>query len=189
MILTDRQEKLLQFVKEQHGEQVRKYTGEPYWHHLVSVAELADKYLLEDGVIEIALCHDLFEDTPCTQNKLESALLSYGYSSSEAIFISNGAVDLTDKFTPEYYPKFNRQQRKIMEAERLGEIHPLSQSIKYADLIDNTISIVKYDKGFAVKYLQEKIRVLDKMRNGNINLLIDCCYTLKNALNEMHPLL
>lgn len=187
MILTERQEKLLQFVKEKHGEQVRKYTGEPYWYHLVSVAEIVSKYA-SDG-IEIALCHDLFEDTKCMESELTKCLLEAGYSQEEATNIYIGAIELTDNFISERYPQFNREQRKIREAERLGKISPLSQSVKYADLIDNTSSIVKYDKGFAVKYLQEKIRVLDKMRNGNINLLIDCCYILKKSLTELHPLL
>ena len=187
MILTERQEKLLQFVKEQHGEQVRKYTNEPYWTHLVSVAEIVSKY--EPDGIEIALCHDLFEDTNCNEHHLLVHLQKMGYSFSERNIICKGVVDLTDVYTHEKYPSSNRNDRKRMEAERLGAISKLPQSVKYADLIDNTASIVKYDKGFAVKYLQEKIRVLDKMRNGNINLLIDCCHTLKNALNEMHPLL
>lgn len=187
MILTERQEKILQFVKEQHGEQVRKYTNEPYWHHLVSVSEIVSKY--EPDGIEIALCHDLHEDTKCTSSELYSFLLENGYDGDEAIVITDGVIDLTDVFIPEKYPKLNREQRKIREAERLGKIPPLSQSVKYADLTDNTRSIIKYDKGFAVKYLQEKVRVLDQMRNGNINLLIDCCYTLKNALTELHPLL
>jgi len=187
MILTDRQEKLLEFVKEQHGEQVRKYTGEPYWHHLVSVAQIVSKY--EPDGIEIALCHDLFEDTKCTKTCLYEHLTENGYKHSEAIIIRNCVVDLTDVFTTENYPKLNREERKKREAERLGTIYELSQSVKYADLTDNTSSIVKHDKGFAKKYLQEKIRILDQMRNGNINLLIDCCHILKNSLNELHPLL
>jgi len=187
MILTERQERLLQFVKEQHGEQVRKYTGEPYWHHLVSVAEIVSKY--EPDGIEIAMCHDLHEDTKCSSINLYSFLLEIGYDGGEANIISDGAIELTDEFTSEKYPKLNREARKIKEAERLSNISRLSQSVKYADLIDNTSSIVKYDKGFAKTYLQEKIRTLDQMRGGNINLLIDCCHILKNSLIELHPLL
>jgi len=204
MKLTDRQEKLLSFVKEQHGDQVRKYTGEPYWHHVVAVAEIVSKYAPEG--IEIALCHDLFEDTSCDWIKVTEFLLTAGYDIREAYDIHQGVTHLTDFFTPTAYPKMNRAERKSHEAIRLGRIPDLCQSVKYADLINNTESIVKYDPGFAKKYLQEKIQILDKMRNGNINLLIDCCFTLKmailqlqvsqfdkdvlkNALIELHPLL
>lgn len=187
MILTERQEKLLEFVKEQHGQQVRKYTGEPYWHHLVSVAEIVSKWVPEG--IEISLCHDLFEDTSCNSKLLIDTLYSLEYEQPEVIKIVNGTQDLTDVYVKKDYPMLNREERKLNEAHRLGMIPYISQSVKYADLIDNTNSIVKYDKGFAVKYLQEKIRVLDKMRNGHINLLVDCCWTLKNALTELHPLL
>ena len=187
MILTERQERLLTFVKVEHGEQVRKYTNEPYWKHLVSVATIVSKY--EPDGIEAALCHDLFEDTKCQPETLQNALIDFGYTKQESATIPALVMELTDRFIPELYPELNRNERKKREAERLGKICFLSQSVKYADLIDNTSSIVKYDKGFAVKYLQEKVRILDHMRNGNINLLIDCCHCLKNALNEMHPLL
>lgn len=187
MKLTERQEKLLQFVKEQHGDQVRKYTGEPYWHHLVAVAEIVGKY--EPDGTEIALCHDLFEDTGCTESWLRELLRMAGYSLFESNEIYTSAIELTDYFTPERFPHLNRAERKKGEANRLGKISNLSQSVKYADLINNTESIAKYDPQFAKKYLQEKIAILDKMRNGNINLLIDCCHVLKNALTELHPLL
>ena len=33
-------EQLLEYVKQQHGDQERKYTGEPYHVHLTAVAEI-----------------------------------------------------------------------------------------------------------------------------------------------------
>lgn len=183
MTLSDRQQKLLEFVKEQHGEQKRKYTGEPYWHHVVAVAEIVSKY--EPRGIEIALCHDLYEDTECDEVTLRNCLIESGYLREEAWVIHYGIMDLTDYYTHQRFPDMNRTTRKSQEAYRLGRIPPLSQSVKYADLINNTESIVKYDPGFAVKYLEEKVQILDKMRNGNIHLLIECCWTLKNALNQL----
>jgi len=44
MILSLRQLKFLEFVQEQHGEQKRKYTLEPYWTHPLEVANMVVKY-------------------------------------------------------------------------------------------------------------------------------------------------
>ncbi|MEQ9266561.1 MAG: HD domain-containing protein [Balneolaceae bacterium] len=172
MKLTERQKELLQFVKDSHGDQKRKYTGEPYWNHVYSVAEIISEYDIKG--IEIALCHDLFEDTDVQMPELLKFLTQSGYSNEEAQFIVNGVNDLTDIFTKENYPKLNRKDRKKLEAERLGKVNSLSQSVKYADLIDNTRSLSEHDKGFAKVYLSEKRQMLDQMRRGNCDLLLRC---------------
>ncbi|MEO0828837.1 MAG: hypothetical protein AAFY03_00050 [Pseudomonadota bacterium] len=65
----------------------------------------------------------------------------------------------------------NRAARKAAEAQRLSQISPDAQTIKYADLISNTNSIVERDKGFAKVYLAEKDAILKVMRDGNPELL------------------
>lgn len=180
MTLTERQKKLLDFVKKQHGDQVRKYNGEPYWQHLVSVAEIASKHM--DGAIEIAFCHDLLEDTACTYQELQKFLHENGYNKKEAKEICDVTKELTDVYIKEDYPNLNRKIRKQKEAKRLGKISVLGQSIKYADLIDNTASIVENDRQFAKVYLREAVDILDQMRKGNIHLLMDCCYSIKSAM-------
>lgn len=171
---TPRQQGLLEFVKQCHGDQKRKYTGEPYWHHVVEVAEIVSEYVKTGLVLEIALCHDLFEDTECDRSGLMVALLGFGYGSHEASTIANGVFDLTDEYTKENYPELNRAQRKIKEADRLSTIKPEIQSVKYADLISNTSSIVERDKEFARIYLQEKKAILDAMKDGNVDLRTNC---------------
>lgn len=150
---------------------------------MYSVAEKVSVH--EPKGIEIALCHDLFEDTKCTPFQLMTFMMESGYSKTEAENTWTGVHELTDVYTPETFPELNRSYRKLLEAKRLAQISPLSQSVKYADLIDNTASIVKYDKGFAKKYLPEKIEILNSMRAGNIHLLIDCCFILKTAMREL----
>ncbi|WP_316809246.1 hypothetical protein [Pedobacter agri] len=163
------QTNFLSFVTVQHGEQKRKYTGEPYTVHLVAVAECAEANNLKFGY-EIGLCHDLFEDTACTDQQLRTALEAYGYMTNEIDFILQGTWDLTDKFISADYPNFNRKQRKAMEVERLATISANSQSIKYCDLIDNTKSIVRHDRNFARVYLTEKANLLKVMNKGDQTL-------------------
>jgi (p)ppGpp synthase/HD superfamily hydrolase len=183
MELTRQQDKLLQFVKECHSGQVRKYCGEEYWNHPYRVAELVDRVV--DYGIEIALCHDLLEDTECTYKTLFSLLESIGYSYRECNEITSGVNQLTDVYTTEDYPKMNRSKRKELEQVRLSEIDKCIQTIKYADFIDNTRSIVEGDRGFAKVYLREKKTILNTMRGGNIDLFVSACYELKKGELEL----
>lgn len=179
MIFTERQDKLLEFAKKQHGGQLRKYSHQPYWHHLVSVAQLTQKHI-KDGV-EIALCHDLLEDTDCTAEALLDELRAIGYPETEARTITNGVIELTDVYVKENYPQLNRRERKKREARRLGGVSPLAQSVKYADLTDNISSIMYEDVDFGKVFVREAIDILDHMRAGNIHLLIECCHKVKEA--------
>lgn len=182
--LNNQQRDLFDFVKEMHGEQVRKYTFEPYWTHLFSVASLYAPYAVQNG-IEIALCHDLFEDTECDDVLLHKFLLGLSYTLRDANAIVKGVEELTDFYTKARFPQYNRAERKQKEAVRLGGINTMCQSIKYADLIDNSKSILKFDPKFGAVYLQEKIAVLDQMRSGDIMLLIQCCHSLQSGLNAL----
>ena len=174
MKLTEQQQSLFQFVKIAHGDQIRKYTGEPYWNHLYEVAEIVDRFDKTEGLIEVALCHDLFEDTTVDYASLLKCLSHLEYTDIESIFILRGVMALTDTMTHEAYPEMNRAGRKNFEAHRLGKIAAEYQTVKYADFIHNTKSIVMYDKGFAKKYLAEKRYTLNLMRMGNIELFIEC---------------
>jgi (p)ppGpp synthase/HD superfamily hydrolase len=163
--------KLIEMVKYYHRNQKRKYTEEPYFVHPESVANIVsgfvDKYPL---IIEVAYCHDLIEDTEMTSTLLYNELLSFGYSELEAELITDCTNELSDEFTKENYPNLNRKKRKELEADRLSRVSPLSQTVKYADMIDNTTTIVELDPGFSVIYLKEKKLFVNKMINGERKL-------------------
>lgn len=179
------QRALLEFVKEKHGEQKRKYTHEPYWKHCYNVGSLVHSITNKNLLMEIGFCHDLFEDTECTPVELKAQLLKLEYKRFESDEIVQGVIDLTDVYTKDNYPTMNRSERKLNEAKRLATIYPEYQSVKLADLIDNSSTIVEYDKKFAVVYIKEKIQILDYMRNGNINLFIECCSIIHDARKEL----
>lgn len=181
--------KLLAYVKAKHSTQKRKYTGEPYFMHLMNVATMADDYT--PFGFEIGLLHDILEDyeyTGVDYIQLAAALNSFGCQVDNLNYILSGVVALTDEYTHERYPKLNRQQRKIMEAERLYKIDPAFQTIKYCDLIDNTSSIVQHDPGFAVKYLEEKEYILQGMTAGDPVWLARCQETLLEAQKHLSTL-
>lgn len=187
LILTERQEKLWQWVKEQHGDQKRKYTGDPYYTHLWNVAQLVNDVAPELVYgVEVALCHDLLEDTETDNSWLFFAPQSFGYNAFESDVIYDYVQDLTDQYTKEAYPDLNRKERKQLEAERLKTIFPLAQTVKYADIIDNTSSIVKYDPSFAKVYLSEKEMYILDMNSGNSTLHFMCLDTLAKAHDKLY---
>jgi (p)ppGpp synthase/HD superfamily hydrolase len=179
----DRRHHVLAFVALKHVMQVRKYTGEPYLRHLQNVAKMADGKC-KFGY-EIGLCHDLLEDTDCTFSELLTSLMRWGYEQVDAIFICNRVQDLTDVFIPENNPELNRGARKYLESMRLHSIDPVAQTVKYCDLIDNTVSIVERDKGFAKKYIPEKEAILTGMDLGNKIMYRKALQSLEKAKQQL----
>ncbi len=187
MNFTERQHKVLELVRTYHEGQTRKYTGAAYVNHPIDVASLVASQLPENNElgIEIALCHDLFEDTECSYLQLMWHLTKDGYKYEEASDIVIAVAELTDVYTAGKFPDLNRQERKSREAHRLAGVSSIAQTVKYADLIDNTKSIVKHDPKFAVVYLAEKEMMLEKMTDGNPCLRAKCQLSLRKSINQL----
>jgi (p)ppGpp synthase/HD superfamily hydrolase len=154
MDLTEQQWNLFDFVKEQHQDQLRKYTGEPYFVHLLRVAEILSQYSIENMELEIALCHDLLERTSCSKQELVNKFKELGYDLFSRSGIAKGVYDLTNLYSEQNYPNQSRTERKRLEADRLLDIEPFSQTVMYAELIDNIPAITKFDPDFAWIYLE-----------------------------------
>lgn len=165
----DRLDKFKEFVKECHGDQVRKYTGEPYWHHFEGIEKASNGFGTHwiEGNEEIIWGHDLLEDTDCTQKMLEDKLVELEYPLELVHLIVNSILELTDVYTTKEYPKLNRKKRKILESERLSKISSISQSIKYLDIENNLISIKEHDPDFFGTFFREVSDNLRVMKSGN----------------------
>jgi hypothetical protein len=75
---------------------------------------------------------------------------------------------LTDVSRPE---DGNRAARKAIDLAHTAKASPAAKTIKLADLIDNTRSIVERDPDFAKVYLQEKARLLEVLQEGDPTLM------------------
>lgn len=170
MTLTDREQKVWEFVQDRHKDQVRKYTGEPYTNHLWEVAEIVYPYIEDDTMVPVALMHDILEDTDTSTGDILVMLKDAGYDYETSKDIIKGVLALTDVYTSEARPDLNRKGRKELECERLSLIKSKWQSIKYCDIVSNTSTITRYDRDFAKIYLDEKENILDKMDSGNKKL-------------------
>ena len=161
-------DKVLKFAKEAHAGQKRKYTGEDYIVHPIEVSQIVKRHRGSLPMQLAALLHDVLEDTDVTALELFEFLITVDVlTSDEIVETQKLVVELTDIYTKESYPDWNRKKRKEMEAKRLGGISQQGQTIKLADLMSNTPSIVEKDPSFAKVYLREKEEMLKEMRGGN----------------------
>lgn len=148
------------YATEAHGDQKRNYTGEPYVVHPIAVAETVALYTPDVDVICAAFLHDVVEDTDRTLADIKKA---FGYRTS--VFVE----EVTDIDKPE---DGNRAFRKAMNRAHLAKASPQGQTIKLADLIDNTTSIIKYDRNFAKVYMKEKAELLKVLTKGEGHLQV-----------------
>ena len=133
---SDTQKIILEFAKEAHGDQKRKYTWEPYWHHLVKVSGMVkDDWFTRES----AILHDILEDTEIVEDSLCSFLIMHTDNAS-------GIVEIVEKMTER--KKKGRMKSKFAYIDQF----PTSYShlglevckLKIADLIDNSKSIKEH---------------------------------------------
>lgn len=140
--------------------QKRKYTGEDYYLHPIQVAELIQEHAttFTEEMIIAAHLHDVVEDT-----QVELSIIARQFGSVVASYVEQ----LTDVSRPE---DGNRAARKAIDLAHTALASPQAQTIKLADLISNTRSIVERDPVFAVRYLAEKRKLLEVLKDGDPNL-------------------
>ncbi|ALM52519.1 HD domain-containing protein [Halomonas huangheensis] len=154
-------------------DQRRKYSGAPYIEHPEAVARLVAEHGADEVMIAAAWLHDVVEDTEVS---LELVSEEFGKEVSDLVDA------LSDLQTAE---DGNRRVRKQRAAERLAQADPRAQTIKYADLIHNTSSIVRHDRGFAYIYLEEKRYLLEMMTQGEPGLRQKAFQMLEVAEGEL----
>jgi guanosine-3',5'-bis(diphosphate) 3'-pyrophosphohydrolase len=139
--------------------QRRKYTGEPYIVHPAEVARIvAGVPGSTPDMVAAAWLHDVVEDTGCTYTDVHMAF---------GIDIATLVGWLTDVSKPE---DGNRAARKALDRAHTAEAPAEAQTIKLADLISNSRSIVQHDPTFARTYLAEKRMLLAVMTRGDAGL-------------------
>jgi guanosine-3',5'-bis(diphosphate) 3'-pyrophosphohydrolase len=161
-------EKIKEYADSAHGEQTRKYSNDRYIVHPIRVMEMCKKYSNDIAVLAAALLHDVIEDTPVTAKELEEFLHGV-MDAQDATRTLNLVIELTDIYTKQAFPRFNRRTRKSKEHDRMVKTSAEAQTIKYADIIDNA-DVTINDVDFALVYLNESRRLLQRMNKGNEDL-------------------
>lgn len=162
-------EKIRDFADRAHGSQMRKYTPERYIVHPVRVMETVRKHDDRLPVLAAALLHDVLEDTLVTREEMHDFLRTV-FAAEDADWTLGLVVELTDVYVKEAYPTLNRKSRKALELQRIAGTSAASQTIKYADILDNTSEIAAHDPDFAPRFLSECRANLEIARKGNREL-------------------
>jgi (p)ppGpp synthase/HD superfamily hydrolase len=174
---------VLRFARDSHGGQKRKYSDEPYISHPIRVMQNCSQYTDSPAVLSAALLHDVLEDTAVNEHEL-MMFLKEVMEQETANSTFKLVVELTDVFTKSSYPQTNRKQRKTMEAERLTNISPNAQTIKYADIIDN-LDVAVYDPDFARVFLKEALHLMKNMDKGNVILRQEAFTKLSQCFDHL----
>lgn len=146
------------FATKAHQGQVRKYTKEPYIYHPIEVSRIVWSVLPDEEFMAAALLHDVLEDTDTKPNQIQQEFGNH---------VLDLVLQLTDISKPE---DGNRAVRKAMDRDHLRRACPRAKTIKLADLISNTDSIVEHDPDFAIVYMKEKSLLLEVLTEGNQTL-------------------
>lgn len=150
----------MMFAREAHKDQRRKYTNNPYIDHLAEVAGIVATVAVESmqmqaTMVATAWLHDCIEDQGVQD---EDLAVRFG------VDVMIGVVLLSDLETG------NRAERKAASRARLAAAPGWVQTIKCADLISNTSSIVMHDPKFAEVYIEEKRLLLDVLTKADERL-------------------
>lgn len=156
------------FAARAHSGQRRKYTGMPYLFHCAEVAGIVQQHGGPGWLVAAGWLHDTIEDTDVTLNDLK------------AHPFDPRTVKAVDYMTERDH-EGNRATRKAAECQRLERGSREQQTLKLADLISNTPSIVEYDPKFARVYLREMEALLNALRRPEQAIKDDARFTLVEA--------
>ena len=144
----------LEYATLAHSEinHTRKYTGEDYIHHPIAVADIVRTVEHTPEMVAAAHLHDVVEDTIRTMEDIREVF-------SETV--SNYVEFLTNP--SKEFPELSRKVRKEMDRLSLAEAPADVHTIKVADLIHNSVSIIEHDKHFAKLFVVEMEALLDTL--------------------------
>ncbi len=148
----------INFIREAHKGQFRKYTGEPFIVHPFAVAGLVTSVSKDINLICAAFLHDTIEDTDTNLKKIHN---NFGDQIAKYVFGMTDTSRLKDG---------NRKIRKKIYREHLISQPKEVKTIKLADMIDNMKSIIYFDPNFANIYLEENKILLSVLTEGDKNL-------------------
>lgn len=148
--------KAIEFAGLKHKDQRRKFGNQlQYIIHPMRVMHVVSQYNNADDILAASVLHDVVEDTPTTVDELRAK-----FGPSVAYYVD----ELTNRYTSELYPFFNRKKRKELELSRISRISTVSKLVKAVDRIDNLNDIG--DEGFLRScYLRESWDLFKVLRS------------------------
>ena len=145
----------IEYIKLNHGNQVRRFSLAPYYTHPIKVACLVMKFKEShkiDELVTAALCHDLVEDTPVD---IEEIISKYGEQVGSLVH------ELTsDKEGIKRLGKTQYLSDKLLKMSSWG------LCIKLCDRLDNVMDFIYAPPTFVRKYALETKDLLNSLYHG-----------------------
>lgn len=163
------------YATKAHAEagQRRKYTDEPYIVHPAAVVELVRSVSHTEAMLAAAWLHDTVEDTPGTLSDIRN-------------HFGDEVATLVEMLTDHHLPETeNRTARKIAHFRHTAQASAAAQTIKLADIIDNTRSIIQFDARFARVYLVEKRVQISLLTDGATELWQQASIIIERGINQL----
>lgn len=174
-MLVSLEERARRYATRAHAEagQRRKYTDEPYIVHPAAVVELVRSVNPDEALLAAAWLHDTVEDTDSTLHDIET---HFGHHVAQLVAM------LTDDVAPQAN---NRAARKLAYFHHTAHASSEAQTIKLADIIDNTRSIVRFDPHFARIYLVEKRIQVNLLKKGDAQLWQQASTVIESGIAQL----
>ncbi|ABO59867.1 MULTISPECIES: HD domain-containing protein [Caballeronia] len=163
--------------------QRRKFTGEPYLVHPLAVTGLVatvEGHTKE--MLAAAILHDVPDDVG---SRRRDGPHRYDIDEIRSLFgpiVARYVMQLSNVSTPH---DGDRAARMALERAHTAQADPEVKTIKLADVISNTISVVVVDREFAHTYLPEKKLLLEELREGDPGLLRMASDIVERGLAEL----
>lgn len=140
-------------IRTYHGGQIRKGDGHPYLEHPLEVGYRLWKYQFPLEVVVAGFCHDLLEDTDCSETELEE---SCGRNVLEIVKAVSNDENLSDK------KDWEKKKAKYVQSVKSGGVNAMAVCVM--DKICNLQS-------FFEQYEKEGPAMWDKFNRGKAKKL------------------
>ena len=142
--------KAIEFAKQKHKNQKRKFQDEPYFNHPIRVVKILQNYSNEEDLIIAAYLHDTIEDT---KTKFEEILELFGEK------VAGLVLELTsDK------KEAKKVGKAVYLANKVNEMSDEAFLIKLCDRLDNVSGFEHEPKDFVKRYRAETEYILKNIR-------------------------
>lgn len=163
----------IDFIRNKHGNQVRKFSYSPYYTHPIAVACLVMKYKKShkiDELVKASLGHDLLEDTETTEKDIE---LRWGWQ----------VLSLIQELTTNEEEK-NKLGKAEYLASKMATMSSWGLVIKLCDRLHNVMDFVFASPKFVSKYRAETQYIIENLliRRELSNTHIEIIEAIRNQL-------
>lgn len=166
-VINDLPQEAVIFAMTAHNGQQRKYNGNPYVLHPISVALRLVEYLegkAGTDMIIAALLHDVLEDTKVPAAAIEK---SFG---REVVRLVGELTNVSKGLKGKDGRSLSRAERKQIDHARLLTVSHPAKIIKMLDRIDNLAELLGSPKDFRELYANESLSLLKSVGDADPKL-------------------